>query len=342
MMKKNILIVLFLVFIFTAHCAFAEEGSNKTGEFKARLPDGLYLYQPKIKKEPFSPLFIVEKGKLIDPYAMADKIGMERFDKEYVRGKGFNVYAGSELIGKLNNLIIMTDNPENVKEYSSNIIGYGKYSGGPLPGEVSDGSYYANDFNIDFATIKAVLTPETFKYTKERQFNVTEEDAKRATNAVRKKYVSYAKSIIAKILAKEKRKIIAESRSSLDFLTAVDLDGNGKKELIGNYSFSYKYVDDKYPIDLNDSGLYEIEVLFVLRDSGIAEKVMEGIVRHPAFSLGGIIDLDGDGVYELIVQESLSPDVAYDPGGKRIAVLRHYLEGWEKVFSTVRVSDEIH
>ncbi|MBI5453003.1 MAG: hypothetical protein HY956_00070 [Deltaproteobacteria bacterium] len=351
-MKKHILIALLSMFIFTIHDAFAQESSNKTGEFKVKLPNGLYLYQPKTNAEPFSPLFIVDNGKLIDPYALRDSIGMEKFDKEYVKGKGFNVYAGSELIGTLSDLIIMINNPEKVEEYSSDIVGYGKYSGGPLPGEVSDGSLFANDFNTEFGTIKAVLSPQTFKYSKKwEEFKVTEEDAKRAKDAVRKRYSSYAKGIIAKILVKEKRKIIAESRSSLDFLTAIDLDGNGKKELIGNYSFSYRYVDDKDPINLNDSGLYSIELLFVLWDSGKAEKVLAGMESLPAFSLGGIIDLDGDGVYELIVQESVSFSYEYNaeidyegysPDGKRIEVLKHSPSGWKKVFDTVTVTSRIN
>lgn len=348
-MKKNIILVLLFALIFIIRLASAEV---KAAEFRATLPNGLYLYQPKIKKEPFSPLFIVDKGKLIDPYALRDRIGMERFDEEYVKGKEFNVYAGSELIGTLSDIIFLISNSENVAEYSSDIIGYGKYNGGPLPGEVSDGSLYANVFNIDFGTIKAVLTPEAFKDSKElERFKVTEEDAKRAIEAVRKRYGSYAKCIIAKVLAKEKRKIVAESRSSLDFLTAIDLDGNGKKEFLGSYSFSFKYIDDKNPIDVNDFGLYGIEVLFTLWDSGKVEQVLIGMESFPAFSLGGIIDLDGDGVYELIVQESVSftyefnPEIDYEgysPDGKRIEILKHSPSGWEKVFGTVTVTDRIN
>lgn len=348
-MKKNILTALLLIFIFTVHKTFAEEYPNKTGDFTVKLPDGLYLYQPKIKKEPFSPLFIIDKGKLVDPYALRDRIGIERFDKEYVNGKRFNVYTGDELIGTMSGVILLLSNPENMKEYSSDIIGYGTYSGGPLPGEVSDGSLYADDFNTDFGTIKTVLTPEAFKDSKERaRFKATKEDAKRATDAVRKRYGLYAKGIIANVLAKEKQQILGESRSTLDFVTAVDLNGNGKKELIGTYSFAY---DHKARSVDNIIALSSLDMLFIMWDSGKVEKISVGTESFPAYSLGGIIDLDGDGVYELIVQESIAfkyeynPDIDYEgfsPDGKRIVIFKYSHSGWKKVFCTITVTDRIN
>ncbi|MBI5344781.1 MAG: hypothetical protein HZB83_05515 [Deltaproteobacteria bacterium] len=336
-MKKNILIALLLTLIFAIHHAFAQETSNKASGFTVNLPDGLYLYQPMINAEPFSPLFIADNGKLIDPYALTDKIGMERFDKEYVKGKEFNVYAGSERIGTLSGIILLINNPRHEEEYSSDMIGYGRYTGEPL----SDGSLYADkDSRINPGTIKAVLTPKAFINSRKREpFKATKEDANRAIDAVRKNLGQDAKGIIAKDLAKEKRKIIAEARSSLDFVTAVDLDGNGRKELIGIYSFTYEYKSRS--ID-NRTALASLDMLFILWDSGKVEKVLAGIVSFPAFSLGGIIDLDGDGVYELIVQISVSPKIEYDQGGKRIEVLRHYPAGWKKVFGTVSLSNEIN
>ena len=340
-MKKNIMIALLLIFIFTVHHAFAQEGSSKTGGLKVKLPDGLYLYQPKINAEPFSPLFIVDNGRLIDPYTLRDKIGMEGFDKEYVKGKEFNVYAGSEQIGVLSDIELLIHNPRNEEEYSSDMAGYGKYSGGPLPGQIAYYSLYlASDFYINMGTLKAVLTPKAYiNSIKSQRFKVTEEDAKRAIDAVRKRYEPYAKGIIVKDLAKENRKIIAESRSGLDFVTAIDLDGNGEKELIGIYSFAYEYKSRS--ID-GGTALASLDMLFILWDSGKVEEILVGTKAFPAFSLGGIIDLDGDGVYELIVQEDVSPKVEYDQGGKRIEVLRHYPSGWKKVFETVSLSNEIN
>jgi len=52
-------------------------------------------------KDIVSPLFTVINGKLVDPIALAHKIGVSKFLNTYVKGKTFNVFAGSEMIGTI-------------------------------------------------------------------------------------------------------------------------------------------------------------------------------------------------------------------------------------------------
>ncbi len=107
-------------------------------DFAVKLPDGLYLYQPyagdevfaKGDKDTIRPLFIVEKGKLVDPFLRAQKMGLEKFMRKYVSGKTFNVYAGPELVGKLSDVEFATCSRG---EFVPDLLGKGKYAGKSLP-----------------------------------------------------------------------------------------------------------------------------------------------------------------------------------------------------------------
>lgn len=357
--------LLLLAFVIgNATDAAAEEKeptANKAEQpFQVKLPDGLYLFQPLPQeeiyelntgagewrpipnpaKDDFSPLFIVQNGKLIDPYSLAKEIDIEKFNNKYVIGKIFNTYNGTEKIGELTGIKLNFLDNWCSQEFIPNIAGKGKYNGKPLSGRKVDNSTYIHrDFVLPFATIKAVATPQSFHETKNiKEFSITEEDKTRATEAVRDDFLPETLKQIKKKLKQQNKLFIGEERnlSRFEFLKAIDIDGNGSKDIIGVYTPFFRY---KEKSESKRSELTSNAIFFVLWDMGKIEKLLLGHVINN-FGLAGVIDIDQDGIQEVIIQASVSLDSEFS--AKQIEIFKHNSSGWRRIYQSVKICSQIY
>ena len=365
----KLLLLFLLVFVAGNTAGTAAEqkeaaASKAEQAFQVKLPDGLYLFQPLPQdtiyeldtgagkwrsipnpaKDDFSPLFIVQNDKLIDPYSLANKIGIDKFNKKYVIGKTFNVYNGTEKIGELKDVRLGFENNWCSNEFLSNIAGKGKYKGKPLPGKLQDRSIYISGGDAAdpfFSPIKAIATLQSFQASKDMEpFTITEEDKTKAIEVVREKVLPEAMEEIRKRLKRHKIMLIGEKieHSNLNFLKAVDLDGNGSKEIIGIYSPRIRY-NWKSPEGKDYKSESSREILFLLWDTGKIERILLGDMIF-SFGLGGIIDIDHDGIQELIIQISVSRDS--ELSGKRIEIFKHNSSGWRRIYQSVKICSQIY
>ena len=348
-MKKNktILYVLIpfisfpflLIFvIFTSINSFCQNQASPIKKAEAaievKIPEGLYLYKPNFREDSvFSPLVLVENKKLVDPYVLVQMMGIKSFLKKYVTEKTFNVYVGSELFGKLKNMnltSISTKNKCQGDNFVPDIQGNGQYEGKPLPyGWLKEekGSGYL--YRI-YGSTKIVITPESFQMRKKPLIlPVTDSDIERMIEAVQKHIVPKEIEDINIRLEKENRRVIREEGSYLRVAEAYDLDGNGKKDLVGIY----------YLNTINNKGGSSRDILFILPNTVKVEKVISGSAV-PSFMLGGVIDIDQDGVQELIMVSSFMPGT--DSGDRRqIEILRYTSEGWVSIFRSKWICDHL-
>lgn len=72
-------------------------------------------------------------------------------------------------------------------------------------------------------------------------------------------------------------------------------------------------------------------IFFVIWDSGKIERIASED-KTPAYIMGGIIDLDLDGVQELISGTSVGPDREDGDDGLQIDILRYGPSGWTSVY----------
>lgn len=336
-----ILLLMIMVVIFLEPVCFSQspEPAIKKSEpaIQIKIPDGLYLYKPSFREEwftrGFSPLVIVKDKKLIDPYGLVKKIGISAFLTEYVTGKRFNVYVGSEIYGRLSNLDLSVVSMKErcvhqEDEFVSDIRGEGIYEGKALPsGWFTEREVSGRRHRIYGAT-KIVITPEAFQVSKSPGvFRVTEADMRRMEEEVRKNLVPVAIEHINKRLAVENRKLIGESGSRLRITEAFDLDGNGKKDLVGVYYLSAKS---------NTGGFHPCDIFFVLWDTGRLEKISSKSAV-PSYMLGGVIDIDQDGVEELIMATHVESVHGVGGWGRQIDILRHGPSGWTSIFRSERI-----
>ncbi|TAN59692.1 hypothetical protein EPN18_09975 [bacterium] len=341
-MKKNIVIAIamFLMFVFAIHQAFAQESSGN--EFKVKLLDGLYLYQPKVNDGVFSPLFIVEKGALVDPYALAAKIGKEGFIKNYVEGKRFKVYLEEKFVGELTDVRLEFVDVCDSDVFLHDIRGKGKYGGTPLREAYSNKSLYVYDEDVRvYGSLTAIAAPSELVYGKVfKDFEVTEEDKVIAIEVIRKDFVPEVFERIKSRLEKlyDEKKVITGQWDKIKFLNPINAEDE-KKGLIGLYSFHVSFRNLVKPREFD--ARYSSELLFSIFDGKIALiAIADGYA--PAFSLGGIIDIDGAGTPELVLQEHATggeDEEGDTETGRQVTVLLRTSVGWKEIYRTVKICD---
>ena len=353
-----ILITLLISIPYGITIGYASDDTvNAPKPMQINLPDGLYLFQskiiqmykyrPEIKDDVFSPLLIVKNGKLLDPYSLAKKIGIQKFMKEYVTEKTFNVFVGTEMIGKLSGvkLKFFETNTCPSGRLLFDIEGTGTYEGKPLPGRYEDKSVYAgknNELLLNLAIMKAIATPQAFYKSKKMEaFTVTEDDKRRAVNEFQKNKTLISETIkpLKERIAQKNGTIIGEE-AYLSFIKVIDLDDNGMKDGVGEFGLNVTYTRTS-DYKKRESWIFGNN-LFMLWDTGKIEKILFGMENSPAFSLGGLIDIDQNGVQELIVQSSSGPYVEDDNTGKRIEVFQHDSSGWKSIYRSALICSQIN
>jgi hypothetical protein len=308
---------------------------------EVKLPPGLYLFQPNFKTNVLGPLFIVEDGRLVDPYLRVQKIGLAEFGKNYIQQKTFNAYSGTERIGKFeNNEIDESGFPCSRKSFPKEIFVTSRYTGAPLPGEyVFEHSNYPFRENF-YEPVRAIVTPESFsKSVRSKPLTVDKHDIARAAALAKGKLRG---SILASLRARKDKYFFNEKAtrsyivvddqqvdiSAVILLQATDLNGNGKKELVGVYALSV--VNEK----AQDSGIFKTP--FVVWDNDEVEILLPPLQTEHIFS--GAIDIDQNGQSELVVQEMIHEIDRDEPElGKQIGILHRSKDGWKLIYQTLGV-----
>ena len=362
-MKTSVALLL-LISLLPIRAAGAEKPNDVAG-FKVNIPEGLYLYQPWINEATFSPLFIIRDGKLLNPYELygakergsdcerteEEKKVLDSFMRENVIGQTFNVYVGTEKVGSLNKVVFENCNECEARVMFSSMSGAGDYAGERFTRYVK-----STDFQMQYSSLKAVATPSSHtKGIKNRPFTLTEQDKAKVIESVRREFLSAAMERLNAALQPphySSVKASKEGRSRLDSLQAIDLNGNGRKDFIGIYTFYVIYTEESETSDEPWGNISE-EIVFVMFDNGRAETVSFNVGRTPAFSLSGVIDIDGDGIQELIIQipvddyenDFIVDGVPYEPNpyddGREFIIFRHGKSGWKEIYRSGKICGDI-
>lgn len=352
MMKKILIKVLLPVFVLLA----VTEARAEKGAIHARIPEGLYLYQPSMKHYGWAALFAVRDGTLVDPYqkyaasarAFVEVMSEEEkgilaaLNKGYAAEGGYAVYRGREAAGTLDGVKLRIVRQCYSGKMLSDIIADGRYTEDPGYSKNTGALYTSDNAFEDFALLKGIAVPGGMPGFKTgKGFAVSEADRVMALKAAREGLYGEAMRRIKKDLRhlhNGKLDIVSPGgKDGLESLRAIDIDGDGVKDLIGIYSIHVGYRHVNAGDTDAHAAVYSKETLFTVFGTGKAEAVAFGEYIGPAFSLGGMIDIDRDGALELVVQASVAEsdgeEGSYDEG-RRVEVFRHGQRGWVKVYGT--------
>lgn len=311
-------------------------------DFRAKPPDGLYLFKPFSSKnratqinDSLSPLVIIDKGKLIDPFVQYYQIGGKKFQAIYLDGKAFNVYVWPEKFGEIRNMqfskaaSLHSCATRGFFPNISDIQGYGDYKGKPL------------------LSVKPVITPKEFQVSKAASaFSVTEEDRTRIITAVRRDIVPEALKYLRqrhaltyeKHMGRDLWKFAGENKnkSSLVWFQAFDIDGNGNKGFICVYELVGKSTLASNSSITED---HSINILFVFKGTGKAEKVAYSDYMH-FFKFGGVLDMNEDGVLEIILEDISLADEGGVGEGKQVKIFSFISTDWVPIYETAAIGCE--
>jgi hypothetical protein len=329
--------ILLTLFIFTslvnANATQLINNNNKQ-VLKVKIPDGIYLYYSSVKNlknNEVSPLIIVKNGQLLNPYKIAEKVGTSKMMEDYSIGKTFNVFKALEKAGEISDIKFKTEycfaKPRNSKQkILPEITGVGKYTGQSLP--VVESSKEAWPMGVP----EIIVTPLTFSYGKNiKRPPLKKEDHKKIISAFRKNLLPKVWEEHNKKLKKIGRHIVSEKNSYLFVAEAVDIYGNGNKDVIGIYYEVFRIAEGK-----DDAGLSNIDIPFVLWSNGKIDKLdLRDLV--PSYSFIGVIDIDGDGMKELIVEKIIEVESRDDDASFAtiaIEILKNKNDRWVSIWNS--------
>lgn len=335
--RKPLFIILILpIFLgLSMSNATGQKGAtaNKSQEsIQVKLPDGVYFYK-KTTTGLISPMVIVENGKLVDPYDLVNKIGLERFTRAYINEKEFTVYQYNQNIGKVSKISLKSTNQcEGYPEFTPNILGNGEYQIEPIVPPPSYAQVKSNSYDLgfgerqDFANKRIVITPPAFQTAPKSQLLLlTKEDEERVKKAFLKDIFPNSSKNLRKRSVEKKRKIKSYNKSKLMVADAFDLDGNGKKDFVSIYNQSANFE--------NGGGISDLSV-FVLNDVGGSTLVYPTDYPTTDTQFIGSIDVDQDGVQELIMQHLVFKFGKGEVWGKQIEILKYSDKRWLTIYQT--------
>ncbi len=352
-MNKRISAVMVLAALYVALLIPFSLGSGwaagpSEAVFRARIPDGLYLYLEfgaMRRWITFGPIMLVEKGKLVDPYRLArSKKGRDRIEK-LIKGKTFNAFVGSDLIGQQKPAVWGiggAETPAGKKLFAPGIDMREDFPGMSFKDiYVSMPKYVRNEYMINFGCPRPLLAPPSFTPSRKIEFlPVTEEDRKKAADGVMSAFFpSTARHFERQFQRKKgKRCTFEDLGSELDSLIAFDIDNNGKKDFVGIYTM---YAGSKER-DRKGERLcgFRYEILFVLMDTGRLYMLASNRYIFPGVAFGGVIDVDGDGILEIVTLTTISVTTPrkiendYEDG-LWLSIFRYNGNGWKSIYRTV-------
>ena len=340
-----------VAFLLLVSCTLWAAGPE-AHDFRASIPDGLYLYNelgPTQDSIWFAPIVLVEKGRLVDPYGMGQsRKGRARIEK-LLKGKAFNAFVGSDLLGRQEEADWGTSEPESLvgkRQLARNISMREEFPGMSFKDIYAKMPMYAvNAYAINFGCPRPLLAPPSFAPSRKIEFlPITVEDKEKAVEAVRSAF--FGRIGLKELERKLEREGLPrctfprDSGGTLYSLQAFDIDNNGKKDLVGVYTID---ATGKRP----GGGACGIryEMLFVLMDTGRIDMLASNGGVFPGTALGGVIDIDGDGILEVVTlteMSIISPEDDQYEDGRRLSISRYDGNGWKTIYRTVPIYGGTH
>lgn len=344
----------FFVYLFALYvaCANASQASGTSenissapskqsaeAPFTVKLPGGLYLFQgwyggwdghfSSVTAEAgrgVEPLFVVEKGKLRDPYTLASRLGVQAFFEKYIRGIAFDTYVGGRPVGKLNGYQLETCKFLLDKTWAPMMHGEGRLEGSKISATVKMEKPKAPEEMWQYYPYpgpKAVFTPgKSIRQASEARVSITPNDLEK----LRRLFDEQAANKNEEKGISNKGKPAVERELISIRAMAMDVSGNGAKDLLAVYGY---YMGPRNVP--RDQRKYLVQA-FVLMGSGKLEPITPS--RRGGLMPGGLIDLDQDGVQEVILIEDFESE--HEPGviGGRFRIFRREPQGWREVYQT--------
>jgi hypothetical protein len=307
-LSKNFFTVLLVVItaLLTMGTSASADVSQKRNQVK--VPDGLYLYQPyagdeysalgSFDKDTLRPLVLIKAGELLDPFVYAKKYGLSSLVEQYVGKQSFDVYLGKKRVGELHDVTMWTCTSGH--NFVPDIFAKGDYRGDELP-FIPSPKFSGVKLHKG---VKAIAVP-------------------RNTKMMLKKLPSIGKGEATEIQNSDLDKLIHDAYGPATRMYErvwVDIDNDGVLDAISNIKAAK-----------------ELVVVYTKRNGLETVSASDGEVG-PGIIIGGVIDLDQDGVFEIVVEKELTgPGPSLGGIAHQVEIYKRNENIWQKMYGTAPI-----
>jgi hypothetical protein len=215
------------------------------------------------------PIFMIYDGKFIDPSEETKRVGFEIFNHKWFDGKTYLVYFSGKEIGNLSIFSMKADGRGRCKD---ELWGEATYKGSDVFGgnftiKIGEEKIYPSSTSLFGLARK---DDSLFYKEKRIEGQISEEMVKKI-----KQFGNLEFEKMVQRLKKPTKDVEADQewRQGVT-LQAIDLDGNGKKDLIGVFDLlvKFKYTGQQ-KIAIRSPPQYRYRLMYVLYDNGTGEVI---------------------------------------------------------------------
>jgi hypothetical protein len=314
----------------TSGFVVSAEPRRESAVTQVRLPEGIYVFRPSIKRNEFSPLFIVEGGKLVDANVLLGKT--EKGDptaRRYIK-EPLVVFEGSRKVAEL-----AIESFEPVDSC---------FSAQFVPDPRTKGILRAPDLKVleqefrhkanPLASTRLLGGPAGYGDAKKTDYWLLPErkERERVASNVQQALVPALQPEIKEVIKKSfRREVSGEGYTRLLMLESADIDNNGRPDFIGVLQFNAKYGTHR-------AAALPIDIAFVVLDTGKVEKLAHEF-GSPMYVISAVVDVDQDGTQEIVLQKGLEANRRGGSPGRQVIVLRRNDSTWRPIFQSRRICD---
>ncbi len=226
------------------------------------------------------PVFMIQDGKFIDPSEDTERVGFKNFNRKWFYGKTYPVYFRGKEIGNLSSFLMKLNGRGRCKD---ELWGEATYKGSDVFGENSTIKIGEEKIYPSSTSLFGLARMDDSLFYKEKRIGgqISEE----MVNKI-KQFGNLEFEKMAQRLKKPARdaEVDQEWRQGIT-LEAIDLDGNGKSDLLGVFNILIKFrYTGQQKIAIRSPAQYRFRLIYVQYDKGAGE------VIWPSFQNGTWLD----------------------------------------------------
>jgi len=236
---------------------------------RSTVPQGVY--------NAVEPIFIYKDGRLRDPSEEIGRLGFEAFSQKWFKGKVFPVYCRERQVGTLSDLSMKVGGSDRCKD---ELWGSAVYEGGEC--YRSPSLEVGEDTGIGFGTtLFALARKDDGLIYKEKRGNgeITEELVEKLKEIGRLEFEKMRERLKKPAIGVEGFERLVRGPGASETILSIDLDGNGKPDLIGHFGvlMGYEYKGGQKNKRVT---YHSFNMFFILFDNGLGE------ILWPSFQNG--------------------------------------------------------
>ena len=241
---------------------------------------------PEGLRDVVEPIFMIRNGQFVDPSEETKKVGFEIFNRKWFEGKTYPIYVRGKEIGNLSNFSMKLDGEGRCKDelWGEATFKGRNVLGGNLTIKIGEDIIFPSSTSL-FGLAKR--DHSLFYKEKTIRGDITEEQVKRIKELGGLEFEKMVQRV-----RKPEKDVETDQEARGVTIQAVDLDGNGKSDLVAVFSILVKYrYTGQQNITVRSPARFRYRLIYVLYDNGTGEVIWPSLQNGTW--LDGLVIVEG-------------------------------------------------